>query len=64
MVPLLKHVQVPPDSIPAFFYVICTTQLGVISKFVEGTFNPPAYVIDKGVEEYQSQHGLFRNTIQ
>jgi len=49
---LFEHVQVPPDSIPSFCCVNCTTQLGVTSKLGEGAFNPTVCLFDKDVEEH------------
>ena len=45
--PLFEHILVPLDGIPPFCGVNCTTQLGVISAFAEGTLSPPVYVTDK-----------------
>ena len=42
---LFEHVQVPPDSIPSFCCVNCTTQLGVTSKPAEGALSPTMTLI-------------------
>ena len=55
MCPLSKHAQILLDGVPPFCCVTCTTQLGVNSKYPEGTLSPAVYVIDKDVEEHQSE---------
>ncbi|KAK4827993.1 hypothetical protein QYF61_022695 [Mycteria americana] len=40
----------------------CTTQLGVICKPAEGALNPTVNVINKDIEQYQSQYRPLRNT--
>jgi len=55
MGPHLKPVQLTLDGIPSFCDIICTTQLGIISKLAMGTLHPIICVIDKDVKEYQSK---------
>ena len=62
MGPLLKPVQVPLDGFPSFQYINCTTQLGAICKLAEGALDAIVYVIDKDVEEHQSQDRPLRDT--
>ncbi|KAK4824038.1 hypothetical protein QYF61_009629 [Mycteria americana] len=52
MDPLLKLVKVPLDGIPSFKCINCTTQLGVMCKFVEGALDPTVY---EGSILYSSQ---------
>lgn len=47
----------PLDGVSPFCCVSCTTHIG------ECTLNPIVYVIEKDVEERQSQDGLLRETI-
>ena len=56
MGPLLQTVQVPLDGFPSFQCIDCTTQLGVICKLAEGALDAIVCVIDKDVEEHQSQN--------
>ena len=49
--PPLKPAQVPLDDIPSLECVNCTTQLGVIGKL-----NPTVHVVNKDVEQRQSQY--------
>ena len=37
-------------------------QFFVISKLAEGTLNPTVFTVDKDVEEFQSQEGLWHDT--
>lgn len=62
MGPLLQAVLVPLNGVPSFYYVNCTTQLSVIYILGEGTLSPIVFVIDKDVEEHQSQDGLLSDT--
>ena len=48
-------VQVLLDDIPSFCHFNCTSQLDVISKLAKGALDPTAYVVDKDVEQQQSQ---------
>jgi len=50
-----KLVQVFVAGIPFFCFVSCTTQLGVISKFAEGTLHLSVNVTGKDVEKQWSQ---------
>ena len=50
MSPFLKLVQVPLNGIQSLRCVNCTTQLGVICKFDEGTLNPTVYVVDEDIK--------------
>ncbi|PKU42672.1 serine-rich hypothetical protein [Limosa lapponica baueri] len=62
MSPLLKLVHVSPDGIPSLRRVNCTTQLGVICKLAEGSFDPTVCVIDDDTKQYWSQYGPLRDT--
>jgi len=55
MGPPFKFIKVLLDSILFFYHIICTTQLGAISKLAEGALYPIIYFTDKDVEEYESQ---------
>ena len=55
MGPPFKFIKVLLDSILFFYHIICTTQLGAISKLAEGALNYVIDVIDKDVKEHQSQ---------
>jgi len=52
---LFKPFQVLLDSTPPFYCEKCTTQLGVISKLAKGMLDHAVYIVDKNVEEHQSQ---------
>ena len=55
-------IKVPLGAIPSFCCISCTTQLGVICKLPEEALNPIIYVMDRDVEEHQSQDGPLGNT--
>ena len=59
--PLLKPVKVPLYGIISFKRINCMTQLGVIWKLAEGALNRTVCVINKGIEQYQSQYGPLRD---
>ena len=63
MGPLLQPVQVSLDGFPSFQCINCTTQLGVIRKLAEGALDAIIYVIDKDVEEHQSQDRPLRDSL-
>lgn len=44
--------------VSTIYHINCTTQLSIISKLADGTFNPTEYFIDKDVEEHQSQNSF------
>ncbi|KAK4816767.1 hypothetical protein QYF61_022765 [Mycteria americana] len=58
--PLLELVHVPVDGILSLEHVNCTTQLGVICKFVEGALDPTVCVTDEDIK--QSKYGPLRDT--
>ncbi|KAK4821571.1 LOW QUALITY PROTEIN: hypothetical protein QYF61_023478 [Mycteria americana] len=58
--PLLQLVQVPPNDIPSFWRVKCTTQLGAICKLAEGAFDLAVNVIDENIEQHWSQGAVDR----
>ena len=55
---LFKIVQTPLDGMLSFYFVNCTPFVGVIRKLAEGALDPPVCVIEKDVEEHQSQDRL------
>jgi len=57
-----KLLQIPLGDIPSIYCICCTTLLSVISKLAEGALNPTISVIDKDVEEHQSQEGPLEDT--
>ena len=52
---LLQPVQVLLDGFPSFQCIDCAAQLGVTCKLSECALNAIVCVIDKDVEEHQSQ---------
>ena len=54
--PVARACPGPSGWCPVPLVCHCTPQLGAVSKFSEGAFNPTD-VTDADVEEYQPQHG-------
>lgn len=54
--------KVPVDGIPSFKLMNCTSQLDVICKLVEDSFNPTGHVIAKDNKFYWSQYGPLKYT--
>ena len=54
MGPLFRPAQVSQKGVPSFYYIDCTTQLGVIHKLAENTLDP---IVCKEAVERQSQEG-------
>lgn len=51
----LRPVQIPPDGMPVLKCAMCSTQLGVLHKPIEGTLNATVYVVDEDTKLYWSQ---------
>ena len=59
----LKPVHVFLDGIPPFYFIKCTTQLGVFNKLAESTLSTAICVIGKDVEEHQFEDGPLVDTL-